>query len=117
MSTRREFLASTAATALAKPQTARPNVLLIVTDDQGYGDLGCHGNDKIRTPSLDRLAREGVEMTDFHVSPVCSPTRSSLLTGRFSQAFSMPVNSLRRSNSSYSPLRFRTRNVSRNTVS
>jgi arylsulfatase A-like enzyme len=62
---------------------ARPNVVLIITDDQGYGDLGCHGNDRIRTPNLDRLARESVEFTQFHVCPVCSPTRASLMTGRY----------------------------------
>jgi arylsulfatase A-like enzyme len=83
MSTRRGFLASTAAAAFAKPPAARPNVVLILTDDQGYGDLGCHGNAHIHTPNIDGLAREGVELTDFHVSPVCSPTRSSLLTGRY----------------------------------
>jgi arylsulfatase A-like enzyme len=61
----------------------RPNVVLIVTDDQGYGDLGLHGNPKIKTPHLDRLARQGVEFELFHVCPVCSPTRASLLTGRY----------------------------------
>jgi arylsulfatase A-like enzyme len=61
----------------------KPNVLLILTDDQGYGDVGCHGNAKIRTPNLDRLAGQGVELTHFYVSPVCAPTRASLLTGRY----------------------------------
>ncbi len=61
----------------------RPNVLLIVTDDQGYGDLGCHGNPTIRTPHLDRLAQQSVELTSFYVCPVCSPTRASLMTGRY----------------------------------
>src|SRR5262249_37409575 len=61
----------------------RPNVLLILTDDQGYGDLGIHGNPTIRTPNLDRLAREGVRLRSFYVAPVCSPTRASLLTGRY----------------------------------
>lgn len=63
--------------------SARPNVVLIMTDDQGYGDLGLHGNPKIRTPYLDRLAKQGIELTHFYVSPVCSPTRASLLTGRY----------------------------------
>jgi arylsulfatase A-like enzyme len=62
---------------------ARPNVLLIMTDDQGYGDLGVHGNPRIRTPNLDRLAGESVRFQSFYVSPVCSPTRASLLTGRY----------------------------------
>ena len=61
----------------------RPNVLLILTDDQCYGDLGCHGNDKIKTPHLDKLAAEGVEFTQFYVCPVCAPTRASLMTGRY----------------------------------
>jgi arylsulfatase A-like enzyme len=58
-------------------------VLLIITDDQGYGDVGIHGNDQIRTPSLDAFAKESVQLTSFHVSPVCSPTRASLMTGRY----------------------------------
>ncbi|HPA46332.1 MAG TPA: arylsulfatase [bacterium] len=61
----------------------RPNILLIIADDQGYGDLGCHGNQYIRTPNLDRLASESVEFTRFCVSPVCAPTRASLMTGRY----------------------------------
>lgn len=61
-----------------------PNVILVITDDQGYGDLGVHGNEVIRTPNLDRLAKQGVRFTDFHVDPTCSPTRSALLTGRYS---------------------------------
>jgi arylsulfatase A-like enzyme len=60
-----------------------PNILLIMTDDQGYGDLGCHGNPRIRTPNLDRFARESVRLKSFYVSPVCSPTRASLMTGRY----------------------------------
>jgi arylsulfatase A-like enzyme len=62
----------------------RPNVVLIMSDDQGYGDLHCHGNSMIRTPSLDRLHEQSVRLTDFHVDPTCSPTRSALLTGRYS---------------------------------
>jgi arylsulfatase A-like enzyme len=62
----------------------RPNVVLILTDDQGYGDLGCHGNKVIRTPNLDRLHGQSVRLTNFHVDPTCSPTRSALMTGRYS---------------------------------
>ncbi|MBX7167102.1 MAG: arylsulfatase [Pirellulales bacterium] len=62
---------------------APPNVVLIITDDQGYGDLSCHGNPLVRTPRIDSLAAEGAEFSHFYVSPVCSPTRSSLLTGRY----------------------------------
>jgi arylsulfatase A-like enzyme len=61
----------------------RPNVIVILTDDQGYGDLSLHGNDKLATPHIDSLARDGAQLTRFHCSPVCSPTRSSLLTGRY----------------------------------
>ncbi len=62
----------------------RPNVVLVMTDDQGYGDLACHGNPEIRTPTLDRLYEQSVRLTNFHVDPTCSPTRSALLTGRYS---------------------------------
>lgn len=65
------------------PLAKRPNVVLILTDDQGYGDLGCHGNHVLKTPNLDRLHAESVRFTHFHVSPVCTPTRASLMTGRY----------------------------------
>lgn len=60
----------------------RPNIVFILTDDQGYGDVSAHGNPVLRTPNLDRLRAEGVRFTDFHVSPTCAPTRAALLTGR-----------------------------------
>lgn len=60
----------------------KPNVILIMTDDQGYGDLGCHGNPILKTPHLDRLYAQSVRFTDFHVSPFCTPTRAALMTGR-----------------------------------
>ena len=64
----------------------RPNILLIVSDDQGYADLGCFGSREILTPNLDRLASEGVRLTNFYVSwPACTPSRGSLLTGRYPQ--------------------------------
>ena len=69
--------------AAAPAPGKRPNVLVIITDDQGYGDLACHGNPVIRTPNLDQLAKESVRLTNFYVSPVCSPTRASLMTGRY----------------------------------
>ena len=62
----------------------RPNVILIMTDDQGYGDVGAHGNTMIQTPHLDRLAAESTRLTNFHVDPTCAPTRAALMTGRFS---------------------------------
>jgi len=61
----------------------KPNVIVVITDDQGHGDLGFHGNPVIKTPNLDKLARQSVRMKNFHVSPVCSPTRASLMTGRY----------------------------------
>ncbi|MEX0275379.1 MAG: arylsulfatase [Flavobacteriaceae bacterium] len=61
-----------------------PNVILIITDDQGYGDLGITGNDQIKTPFLDQLAKESIRFNNFYVSPVCAPTRASLMTGRYS---------------------------------
>jgi arylsulfatase len=61
---------------------ARPNVIFLITDDQGYGDLSCHGHPILKTPHLDRLHKEGTRFTDFHVSPTCAPTRAALLTGR-----------------------------------
>lgn len=61
-----------------------PNIVVIITDDQGYGDLGSHGNPHVRTPVLDRLAAESIRFDRFFVSPLCAPTRASLLTGRYS---------------------------------
>ncbi|MBS0208754.1 MAG: arylsulfatase [Planctomycetes bacterium] len=61
-----------------------PNVVLIITDDQGYGDLGCTGNPVLKTPEIDRLYADSVRLTSFHVDPTCSPTRAALMTGRYS---------------------------------
>jgi arylsulfatase len=60
----------------------RPNIIFILTDDQGYGDMSCHAHPILKTPNIDRLNREGVGFSDFHVSPTCSPNRSALWTGR-----------------------------------
>ena len=65
-----------------KQARARPNVILVITDDQGYGDLACHGNPYILTPHLDQFCQEAVSFTNFHVSTTCAPTRGALLTGR-----------------------------------
>ena len=84
---RRTFLTSIPAVAAASAQSARrrpPNVIVLLTDDQGYGDLACHGNPLARTPHLDRLHAESVRFTNFHVDPTCSPTRSALMTGQYS---------------------------------
>jgi len=99
---RREFMKSTIATGAGlmtglnlpggrnvavagSRQKAQPNVILIMTDDQGYGDLSCHGNPVLRTPQLDRLHAQSVRLIDFHVAPFCAPTRASLMTGRFAE--------------------------------
>ncbi|MDA0709934.1 MAG: arylsulfatase [bacterium] len=61
----------------------KPNVVFVITDDQGYGDLGCHGNDTLQTPHIDHLYSESLRFTNFHVGPTCAPTRAGLLTGRY----------------------------------
>lgn len=95
LQTRREFLrragclAASCATFSVRPSAAaasrsrRPNVVLIMTDDQGWGDIRAHGNDGIDTPVLDKLAADGARFERFFVSPLCAPTRASLLTGRY----------------------------------
>ena len=75
------LLAPLAALPAADAPAKQPNILVIVTDDQGYGELSCHGNPVLRTPHLDRLYDESVRFTDFHVAPMCTPTRGQLLTG------------------------------------
>ncbi len=101
MATRRQFLKTAGYTAVSAgalsilPSCAgldigasggkgRPNVILVMTDDQGYGDLHCHGNEVVVTPNLDAFYAQSIRLTDFHVDPTCSPTRSALMTGRYS---------------------------------
>src|SRR5690606_13852398 len=74
----------------ATPSTrpAAPNIVLIVADDLGYGMVGYNGS-FIRTPNIDRIAGEGVQLTHFYVSPMCSPTRAGLLTGRYPIRYGM----------------------------
>jgi arylsulfatase len=92
---RREFIAAAGgAAALAalpgcfrntlrnRKAPMKPNIIFILTDDQGYGDISAHGNPILKTPAIDRLHAESVRFDDFHVSPTCAPTRSALLTGR-----------------------------------
>ncbi|MBC7571147.1 MAG: sulfatase-like hydrolase/transferase [Spirosoma sp.] len=68
---------------MVSPTPDAPNVLLIMTDDQGWGDLGSSGNPMLQTPVLDSLARQSATFNRFYVSPLCAPTRASLLTGRY----------------------------------
>ena len=73
-------------TSHARAQGRPPNVVLIYTDDQGYGDLGCFGNTRVKTPRIDRMAAEGVKFTDFYAAAnVCTPSRAALLTGCYPQ--------------------------------
>lgn len=83
----RNILASLAALLLVQGGLSaadRPNIVIVITDDQGYGDLSCHGNKELPTPNLDELHRESVRLTNFHVDPTCAPTRAALLTGKYS---------------------------------
>ncbi|MBX3745463.1 MAG: arylsulfatase [Verrucomicrobiae bacterium] len=70
--------------ALPAWAAGRPNVILILTDDQGYGDIAAHGHPHLITPNMDRLRAMGVSLSNFHVDPTCSPTRAALMTGRYS---------------------------------
>ncbi len=79
------------ATARAQaPAAARPNIILIVADDLGYGDVGCFGSTKNRTPNIDRLAQEGMKLTSFYGCPVCTPSRAQFMTGSYAKRVSMP---------------------------
>ena len=69
--------------ACQKPKFEPPNVILIMTDDQGIGDLGAHGNPWLKTPNLDRLYEDAFQFTNFHVSPLCTPTRAAIMTGQY----------------------------------
>src|SRR5215218_1608260 len=61
----------------------KPNIVLFLSDDMGWGQLGYQGGQQVKTPSIDRIAREGVTLTQFYVQAVCSPTRAALMTGRY----------------------------------
>ncbi len=60
----------------------KPNVIFILTDDQGYGDLACHGNAYIKTPNIDKLHDQSIRFTDYHVATTCAPSRAGLMTGK-----------------------------------
>ncbi len=80
MMNRREFLGAAAAAPISAP---RPNILLVLMDDMGWNALSCYGNRIVPTPHLDRLAAEGVRFTDAYVTPQCTPTRATILTGQY----------------------------------
>lgn len=67
---------------LSKCKTTKPHILLIIADDFGYNDIGYHGSE-IKTPNLDKLAGEGVKLENYYVQPICTPTRSQLMSGRY----------------------------------
>lgn len=74
------------APSAAEAREGKPNIVLILADDLGYGSLACYGSKQIRTPHLDRLAASGIRLTDFHSNgPMCTPTRAALMTGRYPQ--------------------------------
>jgi len=75
------FVASKVEGAEAAKVAKRPNVIIVLTDDQGYGDLSCNGNPVLKTPNLDKLRNESLRLTDFHVAPMCTPTRGEIVTG------------------------------------
>lgn len=76
--------ALTAISGLAELQAAdKPNIVIVITDDQGYGDLSCHGNEVLKTPNIDKLHSDSVRLLDYHVAPTCSPTRAAFLTGHW----------------------------------
>lgn len=77
-------LFGTIAAAAYSVGAEKPNVLIVITDDQGYGDVAFTGNPAIKTPNIDRLRNEGLLLNNFHVDPTCAPTRSALMTGRYS---------------------------------
>ena len=78
-------------------QSQRPNVVLIITDDVGYGDFGSYGAPDIKTPNIDRLARDGVRLTDFYANgATCTPTRTGLISGRYQQRFGIGAAARRR---------------------
>ena len=74
-------------------QTQRPNIVLILSDDLGYADIGAYGSRDIPTPHIDRIAQQGIRFTNAYVSgPYCSPTRAGLMTGRYPQRFGYEFN-------------------------
>jgi arylsulfatase A-like enzyme len=79
-----------AVTPVAAQTNERPNVVLIITDDVGYGDFGSYGAPDVKTPNIDSLARDGVQLTDFYANgATCSPTRTGLISGRYQQRFAI----------------------------
>ncbi|MGJ8644823.1 MAG: arylsulfatase [Luteolibacter sp.] len=76
------FLLATISFIFSASAEKKPNILFILTDDQGYGDLACHGHPFLKTPNLDKLHSQSTRFTDYHVSPTCAPTRAALMSGK-----------------------------------
>jgi arylsulfatase A-like enzyme len=91
-----------ASAALAQ-RPERPNFVYIMADDQGYGDLGVQGHPSLRTPNIDRMAREGVRLTDFYAQPFCGPSRAALMTGTYPARVSLAFNHIPRARTGIHP--------------
>ena len=76
------FLTLLVLISCSKSINEKPNIIIVMTDDQGYGDLGFNGNEIIKTPNLDQFASESINFTNYHVGTTCSPTRAGFITGR-----------------------------------
>ena len=88
------FIAFTHSAQAAKSETTKPNFVIIFTDDQGYGDINCYGNPKLKTPHLNQMAKEGAKLTSFYVAaPVCTPSRAALMTGCYPPRVDLGVGS------------------------
>jgi len=92
-----------AAIASAQARAEKPNIVLIFTDDQGYGDLGCYGSPNIETPNIDRMAAEGIRLTSFYAAPYCGPSRAQLMTGCYPPRVSHATNQLPSSREGLNP--------------
>ena len=90
------LLAALAATVSSNPlvgraaESPKPNFVIILIDDMGYGDIGPFGSKLNRTPHLDRMAREGMKLTSFYAAPVCTPSRAQMMTGCYAKRVSLP---------------------------
>src|SRR5262245_49489388 len=96
---RRDFLAALAGSLVQAAPARKPNIVLMVADDLGYGELGCQGNPQIPTPHVDSIAKAGVRFTNGYVTaPFCSPSRAGLMTGRYQTRFGHELNAIGRRN-------------------